>query len=78
MVVAVAGAGCPVLAAIVAPAAAEPDALLDFFLPFFFSYLSVSTMSPIWRGSKSHLLPSPNRPEAVKESDILEQIWVKP
>lgn len=36
-VVAVAGAGCPVMAAMVAPALAEPDCL-DFFLPFFFSY----------------------------------------
>ena len=39
-VVAVAGAGCPVMAAIVAPALAEPDCL-DFFLPFFFSYLKL-------------------------------------
>lgn len=36
VVVAVAGAGCPVIAAIVAPAFADPDCL-DFFLPFFFS-----------------------------------------
>jgi hypothetical protein len=35
-VVAVAGAGCPVIAAIVAPAFAEADDL-DFFF-FFFSY----------------------------------------
>jgi hypothetical protein len=37
-VVAVAGAGCPVIAAIVAPAFAEPEDFADFFFPFFFSY----------------------------------------
>jgi hypothetical protein len=39
VVVAVAGAGWPVIAAMVAPALAEPDCF-DFFLPFFFSYFT--------------------------------------
>jgi hypothetical protein len=38
VVVADAGAGWPVIAAIVAPALAEPDGFEGFFFPFFFSY----------------------------------------
>jgi hypothetical protein len=40
VIFAVAGAGWPVVAAIAAPALAEP--LFDFFLPFFFSYMNKS------------------------------------
>jgi hypothetical protein len=43
VVVADAGAGWPVIAAIVEAAFAEPACFVDFFFPFFFSYSQIST-----------------------------------
>ena len=84
VVVAVAGAGCPVVAENVAWALADPpatDEVLDFF--FFFcgagyiiAWLAKSQCKIGLRDS--HIMPSPNRLKALNNRNILPQIRKQP
>lgn len=64
------------------PPFAEP--VFDFFpFPFFFSYFHFSlpfldTSQDMLQRIQTHLLPAPNRPETIKEPDVLEQIRIQP
>ena len=64
------------------PPFAKPT--FDFFpFPFFFSYFHISllvldTSQDMLERIQTHLLPAPNRPETVKEPDVLEQVRIEP
>jgi len=57
-------------------AAASPRPFFALFVFFFFSWGVGSQLWEVLFGEVDYLLPTPHRPEAVKESHIFKQIWV--
>lgn len=57
-------------------AAASPRPFFALFVFFFFSWGVGSQLWEVSSGEVDYLLPTPHRPEAVKESHIFKQIWV--